>query len=55
MEVLFPFLKIGLTMENFRRDGNIPEVKDRLQIYANGQLIVLVQAFNTLVFIRHIQ
>jgi hypothetical protein len=49
MEVLLPFLKTGLTMKNFRRDGNIPEAKDRLHIYANGELIVLVQASNTLV------
>ena len=41
MAVLFPFLKIGLTTENLRHDGNIPEAKDRLQIYANGELIVL--------------
>jgi hypothetical protein len=41
MEILLPLLKISLTMENFRHDGNIPE--------ANGELIVLVQTFNTLV------
>jgi len=49
MKFLFPFLKMGLTKENFSHDGNIPEAKDRLHIYAKGELIVFAHAFIILV------
>lgn len=45
MKFLFPFLKMGLTMENFSRYGNIPEATDRLHIYAKGELIVFAHTF----------
>ena len=49
MKILFPFLKMGLTMENFSHDGNILEAKDQLHIYAKGELIVFARAFIILV------
>jgi len=49
MIFLSPFLKMGLTMENFSRDGNIPEAKDRLHLYAKGEPIVFAHAFIILV------
>jgi len=33
MIFLFPFLKMGLTMENFSHDGDIPVAKDRLHMH----------------------
>ena len=51
---MFPFLKIGLTKEDFSHDGNIPEAKDRLHIYAKGKLTVLAYAFNILVGISNL-
>jgi hypothetical protein len=49
MKFLSPFLEMGLTMENFRHEGNIPEAKDRLHIYVKGELIVFAHAFIMLV------
>ena len=49
MIFLFPLLKMGLTMENFSHDGNIPEAKDQLHIYAKGELLVFAYAFIILV------
>jgi hypothetical protein len=40
---------MGLTIENFSLEGNIPEAKERLHIYTKGELIVFPQAFNTVV------
>jgi hypothetical protein len=39
-------------MENFSHDGNIPEAKVQLHIYAKGEL-VFVHAFNILVGISY--
>jgi hypothetical protein len=36
-------------MENFSHDGNIPEGKDQLHIFAKGELFVFAHAFNILV------
>ena len=36
MKFLFPFLKMGLTMENFTNDGDIPVAKGQLHIYMPG-------------------
>jgi hypothetical protein len=49
MQFLFPFLKMGLTTENFSHDGNIPEAKDQLHMYAKGELTVSAHAFIILV------
>ena len=34
---------MGLTMENLRREGNVPVSKDRLQIWAKGERPVYAQ------------
>ena len=49
MNILFSFSKMGFPVENFIRDGNISEAKDRLHIYAKRARIVLAHIFNILV------
>ena len=51
MTVLSPFLRIGVILEYFKREGNIPVDRDLLLIYANGDDINGVLAFINLVVI----
>jgi hypothetical protein len=50
MNFLFPFLNMGLTVENFSCDRNIPEAKGQIHMYAKGELIVFAHAIN--IFMR---
>jgi hypothetical protein len=47
MKFLFPFLNMGLTMENFTDDGDIPVAKDQLHML--GLASCFFTLFNILV------
>jgi hypothetical protein len=39
---------MGMTIENFSLEGNIPEARDRLHVRAKGEHIVFALAFKLL-------